>query len=154
MWLVAAYLNNARTASAVQDPTPVNPAWGTRFSDRLGYDGAGRTIAKRYLPDPLNQNNGYDDSLAFVGFTTAYDSASNKKFERQLHAETRSHLYAVLDSLNRLREYQRGTLASGGRSSRWASPAAAAAGSGEEAARQRWIRQRPRPSCGGSSTRT
>jgi len=48
---VVAYLNNARTGSAVQDPTPVNPAWGTRSSDRVGYDGAGRTIAKRYLPD-------------------------------------------------------------------------------------------------------
>jgi RHS repeat-associated protein len=59
-----------------------------------------------------------------VGFTTAYDRASNKTYERHLHAESRSHLYRPIDtsgnvglgydSLNRLLQYQRGTLASNG----------------------------------------
>jgi len=47
-----------------------------------------------------------------AGFTTAYDKASNKLFERHLHSECRSHLYPAgqLDSDNRLLQYQRGLL--------------------------------------------
>jgi hypothetical protein len=41
------YMNNASHNSAVQSDVP-NPAWGDPCSDRLGYDGAGRLIGKRY----------------------------------------------------------------------------------------------------------
>jgi RHS repeat-associated protein len=71
-------------------------------------------IAKRYLPSTLNGSNRYYDTTALVGFTTEFDRASNKLFERHLHAENRSYLYNALDSMNRLREYQRGTLSMGG----------------------------------------
>jgi RHS repeat-associated protein len=106
-------MNNARTHCAVQS-TVSNPAWGNVSSDRLGYDGAGGMIAKRYLPSTLNGSNGYYDTTALAGFTTTFDKSSNKLFERHLHAENRSYLYNALDSMNRLREYQRGTLATGG----------------------------------------
>ena len=109
--LVCTHLNNARTNSAVQTAA-ANPAWGGVSSDRLGYDGAGRTITKRYVAYGLDgSSKAYSDPESEVGFTTAYDPASNKRYERYLHAESRSHLYPTLDSLNRLREYQRGTLA-------------------------------------------
>jgi len=52
--------------------------------------------------------------LRRTSFTTAFDRSSNKLYERHLHAERRSHLYTWHDSLNRLRGYERGTLASGG----------------------------------------
>ena len=107
--LICTYMNNARTHSAVQSPTPQNPAWGNQSSDRLGYDGTGRMITKRYL-DTAVSAGGYDDTETFVGFTTQYDRASNKDYERHLHAESRSSLYPSRDSLNRLREYQRGQL--------------------------------------------
>ena len=87
-----------------------NPSWGNNSSDRLGYDGAGRTITKRYVSSTLS-SGAYSDATSIVGFTTAYDLAFNKRYERHLHAENRSHLYPTLDSMNRLREYQRGTLA-------------------------------------------
>src|ERR1700731_3190266 len=45
--LICTWMNNARTHSAVQATVP-NPAWGNQSSDRLGYDGAGRPITKRY----------------------------------------------------------------------------------------------------------
>ena len=62
-------------------------------------------------------------ATAVVGFTTAFDRASNKFYERALHAENRSHLYEPFDSkvpqggydsLDRLLQYQRGTLDSTG----------------------------------------
>jgi len=84
-------MNNARTNSAVQTSVS-NPAWGDQSSDRLGYDGAGRTITKRYL-DATASASGYSDTEALVGFTTRFDHASNKDYERHLHAESRSHLY-------------------------------------------------------------
>ncbi len=93
-------------------------------SDRLGYDGCGRMITKRYLSSTLNGSNGYSNTTAVVGFTTAYDRASNKVYERHIHAEERSHLYLPIDtggsvgfgydSLDRLRQYQRGVLSSTG----------------------------------------
>jgi len=46
--VVTTYMNNAATQTAVQPGTP-NPAWGDDSTDRLGYDGAGRMIAKRHL---------------------------------------------------------------------------------------------------------
>jgi len=89
-----------------------NPDWGTQAdADRLGYDGAGRTITKRYVNSTLNgTTKAYNNATAVVGFTAAYDLASNKRYERHLHAESRSHLYPSLDSLDRLKKYQRGTL--------------------------------------------
>ncbi len=55
-----------------------------------------------------------------VGFTTAFDRAGNKLYERALHAEDRSSLYEPYDSnqipqggydsLDRLLQYQRGVL--------------------------------------------
>jgi YD repeat-containing protein len=45
--IIGSYMNNAGTGSAVQ-ATVGNPPWGDACSDRLGYDGSGRTIAKRY----------------------------------------------------------------------------------------------------------
>jgi hypothetical protein len=131
--LMCTRMNNARTRSAVQSGL-ANPAWGDKATDRLGYDpaspqrvrrasGAGRTITKRYLQpnDQQGYEDGYEFPSAVVGFTTAFDPASpqglrraglasNKLYERHLHAESRSHLYPAHDSLDRLREYRRGTL--------------------------------------------
>jgi RHS repeat-associated protein len=101
---VTSYLNNAQTRSAVQYGQ-TTPAWGDISTDHLGYDGAGRLIGKRH------QNGG---GTTIVGNTSAYDKSGNKLFERALHAESRSNLYPGYDSMNRLLEYQRGTLASGG----------------------------------------
>jgi len=115
--LICTHLNNTRTNSAVQSPDVPNPGWGGRADDRLGYDGSGRMITKRYL-DATATSSGYTDGAtpteAFVGFTTAFDRSSNKLYERHLHAVRRSHRYTWHDSLNRLRGYERGTLASGG----------------------------------------
>ncbi len=108
-------MNNARNASALQGGGTL-PAWNS--GDYLGYDGGGRMITKRYVSSALNESGGYVTPVtAIVGWTTAYDLASNKLFERALHAESRSALYEpyVLsapqggyDSVNRLRQYQRG----------------------------------------------
>jgi YD repeat-containing protein len=97
--ITASMMNNAGTNSAVQAGVP-NPAWGDKTTDRLGYDGSGRMIAKRFLPS--------GSTTSRVGFTTAYDPSSNKLFERALHAESRSALYPAYDSMDRLVEYQRG----------------------------------------------
>jgi hypothetical protein len=115
--LTCTWMNIAGTNSAVQAGVP-NPVWGTQSSDRLGYDGAGRMISKRYTTSAFG-------NPVLVGFTTAFDRASNKFYERALHAENRSHLYEPFDattnlaeggydSLDRLRQYKRGTLASTG----------------------------------------
>jgi RHS repeat-associated protein len=119
--LICTWMNNARTHSAVQ-PSVTNPAWGSQSSDRLGYDGAGRPITKRYLAGGINGSTGaYNNPAAVVGFTTEYDLSSNKFYERHLHCAERSHLYEPFsngaptggyDSVNRLRQYQRGTLTS------------------------------------------
>ena len=126
--VIQTMLNNARTNSAVQSPTPVNPAWGSNSSDRLGYDGAGRNITKRYLTGGINSTTfAYNNTTALVGNTTTYDRTSNKFYERALHAEERDNLYQPVDnsgniasptpgydSINRLLQYQRGTLNSTG----------------------------------------
>ncbi len=123
--LICTWLNNDRTHSAVQSGVS-NPAWGNQSSDRLGYDGSGRPITKRYLAGGVNTTtHAYNNPSSVVGCTTAYDPASNKLCERSLHAENRSHLYEPFDatsnlplggydSVDRLRQYQRGTLATGG----------------------------------------
>jgi len=121
--LTCTFLNNARTRSAIQ-PGQSTPGWGDDQSDRLGFDGASRPVAKRYVDGTLNASGGYSNTQAVVGFTSSYDKASNKFFERELHAESRSHLYEPFDanndptggydSLDRLRQYQRGTLSSTG----------------------------------------
>jgi len=101
-----------------------NPAWGNISSDRLGYDGAGRMIAKRYLAGGINgTTHAYNTPTSVAGFTTYYDYAGNKLYERQLQVENRSALYEPFtsfvpqggyDSVNRLLQYQRGTLDSTG----------------------------------------
>jgi RHS repeat-associated protein len=122
--LICTWMNNTRTHGAVQ-PSVANPAWGNQSSDRLGYDGAARPITKRFLADGINGSSpyNYNDPSAIVGFTTEYDRSSNKLYERHLHAESRSHLYEPFsngsstggyDSLDRLRQYQRGVLSSTG----------------------------------------
>ena len=83
-------------------------------------------ITKRYVSSTLDENDGYADPEAVVGQTTAYDKASNKFYERSLQAESRSSLYEPFDadnrpeggydSIDRLRQYQRGVLSSTGRS--------------------------------------
>jgi hypothetical protein len=118
--LTCSWMNNALTNSAMQGGTPgvPNPAWGSLSTDRLGYDGAGRMTSKRYTTSASG-------NPVLVGFTTGYDRASNKYYERALHAENRSHLYEPFDpstnlpeggydSLDRLLQYQRGTLSSTG----------------------------------------
>jgi RHS repeat-associated protein len=122
--LSCTFMNNPRTNSAAQASGPANPAWGDNSSDRLGYDGAGRNITKRYLSSALNEDGSYSNTTSVVGFTTTFDRASNKAYERHLHAESRSHLYLPIavngvevfgyDSLDRLRQYQRGVLSSTG----------------------------------------
>jgi RHS repeat-associated protein len=129
--LICTHLNNARTRSSIQEGQTesgwqgqVTPPWGDQSSDRLGYDGAGRMITKRYLVGGINPgNHKYQNTTAVVGFTTSFDRSSNKFFERHLHAESRSHLYEPFanltpqggyDSLDRLRRYQRGVLSSTG----------------------------------------
>jgi RHS repeat-associated protein len=120
--MICTYMNNSRTHSAVQSAV-ANPAWGTPSSDKLGYDGSGRPITKRYLVSTVNSYGAYNNSTPAVGFTTKYDPAGSKLFERALHAENRSHLYEPYingvpqggyDSLNRLLQYQRGNLSSTG----------------------------------------
>ena len=54
--LYCTYMNNARTHSAVQSGVS-NPSWGDPSSDRLGYDGSGRPITKRYLFSELDGNS-------------------------------------------------------------------------------------------------
>ena len=139
--VIQTMLNNARTNSAVQSPTPVNPAWGSNSSDRLGGacpdclqytwgfgNGAGRMITKRYLTGGINSSTfAYNTTTALVGNTTTYDRTSNKFYERALHAEERDNLYQPVDnsgniasptpgydSINRLLQYQRGILNSTG----------------------------------------
>jgi RHS repeat-associated protein len=133
--LICTWMNNTRTHSTVLSqganypiippPPPVpNPDWGDQSSDRLGYDGAGRPITKRYLAGGINGFTfGYNNPTSVVGFTTEYDLASNKFFERPLHCAERGHLYEPFsngaptggyDSLDRLRQYQRGTLSTSG----------------------------------------
>ncbi len=126
--IIQTMLNNARTHSAVQFGTVPNPAWGTPSSDRLGYDGSGRMIAKRYLFGGINSSTfAYNNTTSVVGNTTAFDPADNKFYERALHAESRSFLYQPVDnngniaspipgydSINRLLQYKRGTLNSTG----------------------------------------
>ena len=118
--LVATQMNNARTNSAVQVAVPL-PGWGGISSDRLGYDGVGRMITKRYLTGGVNEDTfAYNNTTALTGATTAFDRASNKLYERHLEAESRSHLYQPFnsdgsfgvgyDSANRLLQYQRGVL--------------------------------------------
>ena len=109
----------------MQSPRAANPAWGDDSSDRLGYDGAGRAITKRYLAGGINgTTNAYNTPTSVVGFTTAFDRASNKFYERTLHAENRSSLYEPFDSnglptggydsLDRLLQISAGTLSSTG----------------------------------------
>ena len=126
--IIQTMMNNARTHSAVQLGTVSNPAWGTPSGDRLGYDGSGRMIAKRYLAGGINSTTfAYNNATPLVGDTTSFDPADNKFYERALHAESRSFLYQPVgtsgtvaspvpgyDSVNRLVQYQRGVLASGG----------------------------------------
>jgi RHS repeat-associated protein len=120
--LIATQMNNARTHSAVQAAVPL-PAWGNISTDQLGYDGAGRMITKRYMTGGISGvTHGYANTTARVGYTTSFDRASNKLYERHLEAEDRSHLYQPFnsdgsfavgyDSANRLRQYQRGVLSS------------------------------------------
>lgn len=106
--ITCSFMNNAQTNSAIQSGGTYPPTWGDKTSDRLGYDGSGRMISKRFLPT--------GSTTSLVGFTTLFDPSSNKLFERALHAESRSTLYPSYDSMNRLLQYQRGTLASGGAS--------------------------------------
>jgi RHS repeat-associated protein len=100
--IVTSFMNDAQTRSAIQ-LGQTTPAWGSISTDQLGYDGSGRPIGKRHSLS----------GSVVVGFTTAYDPSSNKLFERALHAESRSSLYAT-DSMDRLLQYQRGVLATGG----------------------------------------
>ncbi len=121
-------MDDARMHSAAQ-ASVANPSWvaptGGRSADRLGYDGAGRAITKRYLAGGIADTTyAYNEPTAVVGFTTAFDRAGNKFYERALHAENRSHLYEPFDSnglptggydsLGRLLQYERGTLSASG----------------------------------------
>ena len=120
--LIATQMNNARTHSAIQATVPL-PVWGNISTDRLGYDGAGRMITKRYLTGGINgTTNAYNNTTALIGYTTSFDRAGNKLYERHLESEDRSHLYQPFnsdgsfgvgyDSANRLTQYQRGILSS------------------------------------------
>ena len=127
--LIQTMLNNTRSGSSVQSGVP-NPPWGDQSSNRLGYDGSGRMVTKRYLAGGISSGgstNEYNNPTAVVGQTTAYDHAGNKLFERSLQAQDRSSLYQPVDnsgnfaspipgydSVNRLLQYQRGTLSSTG----------------------------------------
>jgi len=111
--IICSFMNNAMGRSAIQAGLPT-PPWGNATTDQLGYDGAGRVTTKRYLLPSGGGSPG--PATLVVGFTTAYDRSSNKLFERHLHAESRSHLYPAYDSPDRLLQYQRGVLATGGAS--------------------------------------
>ena len=100
--IVTSFMNDAQTRSAIQQGQ-TTPAWGSISTDQLGYDGSARPIGKRH----------FLSGSVLVGFTTAYDPSANKLFERALHAESRSALYAN-DSMDRLLQYNRGALATGG----------------------------------------
>ena len=62
-------------------PGRAAPGWDNT-TDRLGYDGSGRNITKRYLSAKPNAQYGYADTTALVGQTTAYDHGGNKFYER------------------------------------------------------------------------
>ena len=107
-------------------PGRAAPGWDNT-TDRLGYDGSGRNITKRYLSAKPNAQYGYADTTALVGQTTAYDHGGNKFYERSLQAVDRSNLYQPVDnsgniasptpgydSVGRLLQYQRGELNSTG----------------------------------------
>jgi len=121
--IICTMMNNSRTRSSRQSGL-ATPSWGDESSDRLGYDGAGRMATKRYIKGGINDITGaYNASESFVGFSTEFDVADNKLYERELHAEDRSHLYEPFslrgstyvpqggyDSIDRLRLYRRGLL--------------------------------------------
>ncbi len=121
--LIQTFMNNSRTRSARQEGV-ASPTWGNQSSDRLGYDGAGRMITKRFLAGGIDGGTGaYNNTSSVVGQTTVFDKGSNKLYERELHAESRSSLYESFDdqtplggydSLDRLRQYQRGVLSNTG----------------------------------------
>lgn len=67
-------------------------------SDRLGYDGAGMNITKRYLSGTLNSKNGFSKTTALVGNTTAYDRSGNKFYGRASQAGERDDLYQPVDN--------------------------------------------------------
>jgi RHS repeat-associated protein len=105
-------------------PGRAAPGTGDNTTDRLGFDGSGRMITKRYLTGGINGSTyAYNNTSALVGQTTAYDHGGNKFYERSLQAADRSNLYQPVDntgniaspapgydSVNRLLQYQRGTL--------------------------------------------
>jgi RHS repeat-associated protein len=101
--LACSNMNNAQNRSAIQLGQPT-PPWGSISTDQLGYDGAGRLIGKRY----------FSGTSVMIGLASAYDKSSDKLFERPLHVESRAAFYDSYDSMNRLLDYERGTLASGG----------------------------------------
>lgn len=192
------HVNDLGTHSAVQSGVNL-PPWGGACTDRLGYDGVGRTIGKRYfnqcLPSSSSSFSGssahsspssvgssvtpssggpstgssgsggpsqtpssgspsgepssggpsasgassrassssmgpssssslcptcFDPPIGcnlIAGFTSKYDPASNKLFERLLHAECRSFLYPAdrYDSADRILRFDRGRLQGGGK---------------------------------------
>ena len=56
-------------------------------------------ISKRYLAGGINgTTHAYNDSTSLAGFTTSFDRAGNKLYERHLHSESRSHLYQPYNS--------------------------------------------------------
>ena len=61
---ICTWMNNARTEQRRAVAGPPNPAWGDVSSDRLGYDGAGRAITKRYLAGGINDADGYTNPTA------------------------------------------------------------------------------------------
>src|SRR5580658_141917 len=80
--LICTQLDNARSNSMVQSPGVPNPAWGNISTDRLGYDGSGRMITKRFLAGGINGTTGaYNNTTSLVGFTSWYDPSSSKLFE-------------------------------------------------------------------------
>jgi hypothetical protein len=67
--IICSFMNNAQSRSAIQAGQPTPPR-GSGTSDQLGYDGAGRLIAKRYLL-PHGGPGSPAPSTLVVGFTTA-----------------------------------------------------------------------------------
>ena len=119
--LTCTWMNNAVASSAVQAGVP-NPPWvaaAGQSADRLGYDGAGRMIAKRYLnlagSSPNRRRRRIHHRLRSREQQVLRAGLARREPQQPLRAVHSNGLpTGGYDSLDRLLQYQRGTLASTG----------------------------------------
>ena len=126
--LTCTWMNNARKHSPCRAERPACPIRlgslpAGQSADRLGYDGAGRVITKRYLLSGTG-DGGYSHPGPSSASPPPSTAPATSSTSGALHAEERSSLYEPFDSnqipqggydsLDRLLQYQRGVLATSG----------------------------------------